>query len=197
MKTDRYYNFTQLASQEREGVDYLIRSSVRVSSVAIIAPHGGFIEPGTSQIAEFVAGTSFSFYSFEGLRNRPHSELHITSTRFDEPICLELIGRCDAVIAIHGLAGAREEAHIGGLAFALRNSICKELRLAGFLAHTLESGRYAATAQNNVCNRGATSQGVQLELTRELRNSLVQDEKKLLRFASSIWAAIDNQSKAN
>jgi phage replication-related protein YjqB (UPF0714/DUF867 family) len=55
--------------------------------VAIIAPHGGKIEPGTSEIAAAIAGDDYSLYRFQGLRDRPREELHITSAKFDEPTC--------------------------------------------------------------------------------------------------------------
>ena len=50
-----------------------------------MAPHGGGIEPGTTEIAEAVAGHEHTFYSFSGVKARGNSVLHITSSRFDEP----------------------------------------------------------------------------------------------------------------
>jgi phage replication-related protein YjqB (UPF0714/DUF867 family) len=66
--------------------------------VAVIAPHGGGIEPGTSELATAIAGDDFSLYLFEGLKSAGNGELHITSTNFDEPISakadMEWTGRC-------------------------------------------------------------------------------------------------------
>ena len=45
---DKYKDFADLAAHEGEGADYQVRSEVRRSATAIIAPHGGGIEPGTS-----------------------------------------------------------------------------------------------------------------------------------------------------
>ena len=52
---DRYRNFAQLRNGETEGIDYRICSTERESFAAIIAPHGGSIEPGTSEIAAAIA----------------------------------------------------------------------------------------------------------------------------------------------
>ncbi|MEW4468965.1 poly-gamma-glutamate hydrolase family protein [Parasphingorhabdus sp. JC815] len=51
--------------------------------------HGGWIEPGTSEIAESIAGTEYSFYDFEALRHGAHEDYHRTSHKFDEPKALD------------------------------------------------------------------------------------------------------------
>ena len=75
----------------------------------MIAPHGGKIEPGSSEIAAAIAGESHSLYSFDGLRRRPHRDLHITSTNFDEPRCENLIATHDIVVSMHGLDGEHDD----------------------------------------------------------------------------------------
>lgn len=64
---DRYTSFVDLAANERPDIDYRIRVVDRGSEIGILAPHGGWIEPGTSEIAEAIAGSEFSFYVFESL----------------------------------------------------------------------------------------------------------------------------------
>jgi phage replication-related protein YjqB (UPF0714/DUF867 family) len=88
---DKYASFQELERTERRRV-YRVLSRPRKARIAIIAPHGGKIEPGTSEIARKIAGADFSFYAFEGRKKQHNKSLHITSTRFDEPICLALIG---------------------------------------------------------------------------------------------------------
>ncbi len=44
-----------------------------------------------------------------------YAALHITSRRFDEPSCLELLSTCSFVIAIHGCVGGDERVLLGGL----------------------------------------------------------------------------------
>jgi hypothetical protein len=94
---DKYASFQELERAERRGV-YRVLSRPRKATIAVIAPHGGKIEPGTSEIARKIAGADFSFYAFEGRKKRHNKSLHITSTRFDEPICLALIGGADCIL---------------------------------------------------------------------------------------------------
>jgi phage replication-related protein YjqB (UPF0714/DUF867 family) len=42
---------------------------------AVIAPHGGAIEPGTTEVAEAIAGDRFSFYTLEGVKTRDNKRL--------------------------------------------------------------------------------------------------------------------------
>ena len=47
----RYKAFRELKENERENKDYIIRFRTGHSGITIMAPHGGDIEPGTSEIA--------------------------------------------------------------------------------------------------------------------------------------------------
>jgi phage replication-related protein YjqB (UPF0714/DUF867 family) len=100
---DKYKSYAELHENEREGIDYRVCMIDRAAPVAVIAPHGGTIEPGTSELATTIAGESYSLYCFEGLRPRPHRDLHITSTNFDEARCLHLIAKHNFVVSVHGL----------------------------------------------------------------------------------------------
>src|SRR5262245_9120458 len=113
--SDRYHSFEELVSAEPPRA-YRIVTCDRDSIVTIVAPHGGKIEPGTSEIANALAAGIYNVYLFEGLR--PGSrELHITSHHFDEPQCVKLVGKSDVVIAIHGRATDDdvETIYLGGL----------------------------------------------------------------------------------
>lgn len=90
-KRDKYINFQALADVCKEGADYSIICRNNASHVAVIAPHGGGIEPGTSEIARAIAGDDLSFYAFQGVRPEKNSELHITSENFDEPRGIGLV----------------------------------------------------------------------------------------------------------
>jgi phage replication-related protein YjqB (UPF0714/DUF867 family) len=65
---DRYKNYEELCQHEQEGVDYRTCNQPRPAAVAIIAPHGGKIEPGTSEIAKAIAGSDYNLYLFEGIK---------------------------------------------------------------------------------------------------------------------------------
>lgn len=81
---------------------YAIRLRHTGSKVVIAAPHAGAIEPGASEIALALAGDDLSYYLFEGRKPKANGELHITSSNFDEPQCLELLATATIVVTVHG-----------------------------------------------------------------------------------------------
>ena len=99
---DTYPNFAELEQSERAGIDYAILLRREEPEFAIVAPHGGGIEPGTTEIADAIARQRWSYYAFEGIKPRGNSVLHITSTCFDEPMCLTLLSDTNCVVTIHG-----------------------------------------------------------------------------------------------
>jgi phage replication-related protein YjqB (UPF0714/DUF867 family) len=52
---DTYPNFEALSAAETSGVDYDILIRRETVAFAIVAPHGGGIEGGTSELADAVA----------------------------------------------------------------------------------------------------------------------------------------------
>jgi phage replication-related protein YjqB (UPF0714/DUF867 family) len=166
-----FENFADLARAHRRGRDYEIHVERRASAVAIIAPHGGAIENGTSELARAIAATEFSLYSFEGTRpSKNYPALHLTSHRFDEPECLALIAGCSVVVAIHGCNGEDGRVLLGGLDLTLKDRLAAELTGAGVVVET-SGHRFPAVHPRNICNRGARAMGVQLEITQPLRAS--------------------------
>lgn len=189
---DKYPNFAQLKANERLGVDYRIYVENRDTAVAVIAPHGGRIEPGTSEIAAAISGDTFSFYAFEALRAAgKRGSLHITSARFDEPQALELLGKARKAIAIHGRADGLDPSTVGvgGLDASLRDQIVAVLIGAGFSAAAVFEGGLAGRDPANICNRNGTGAGVQLELPRTLRLQLTSRPKLLCAFRNAIRGA--------
>lgn len=67
---DKYANYDDLKQHEKEGEDYVILSREGYSGIAVIAPHGGGIEPGTVDIADGIAGGRHSFYAFKGIKKK-------------------------------------------------------------------------------------------------------------------------------
>jgi phage replication-related protein YjqB (UPF0714/DUF867 family) len=167
---DRYHSFADLRSNEVEGKDYLRKARHRAGArIAVIAPHGGAIEHHTSEIAEAIAEDDFCLYQFEGTKpSENYRDLHVTSHNFDEPLCLELISACDRVVAVHGCPGTEERIFIGGLDDELVQLVASELAASEFAVEVI-GHRYPAKDPRNICNRGASGQGVQLELTDALR----------------------------
>ena len=191
---DRYENFAALAAQEQEGSHYRIHAIQRNSPVLILAPHGGFIEPGTHLVAGYLAGDRHSCYAFETLEPRARGQgMHITSRRFDEPRALALVARADIVITIHGRKDKDDvwSAWVGGRHEALRDAIATALDAAGLAAKAVGDGHpLAGRDADNICNRGRIGAGVQLELPARLRQLLVREREPRLAFVDAIHEAL-------
>lgn len=175
---DLYANYAELAAAETLGADYAIRA-VRPpgTSWASIAIHGGGIEPGTSEVAEAVAGTSMRFYEFDAFRRvGSNTDLHITSANFDEPAAVALVTTASRCLSFHGFTGTTgvAETLIGGNDVSLRDRVMRALQAAGFTV-TVASSEFPGVDPANICNRTLLGGGVQLELSRTLRESFFTD----------------------
>lgn len=187
---DKYRNFDKLFASERRDVDFRVRCFDRKTAIVLMAPHGGHIEPETSSIAETIAGDQYSFYAFEGLRARSR-ELHITSEHFDEPDALALLSGARTAITIHGRQDRGDPATIwlGGLDTELREAIARQLHAAGFEV-TMQGASMPGVAKSNICNRGTSNMGVQLELPFSLRDDLRKSPARMKRFCDAVQGAL-------
>jgi phage replication-related protein YjqB (UPF0714/DUF867 family) len=167
---DEYRDFDALRLNENPR-SFRIRQRKHSNAPAIVAPHGGGIEAGTSEVADAVAGGDCSFYAFEGIKARRNGTLHITSTRFDEPQCRALLAKASSVIAIHGEASPTRKVFLGGRDMSARHRVREALEAHGFAVRTHGSPRLQGTEPRNLCNRGSSGRGVQLELSKGLRRS--------------------------
>ncbi len=173
-----YQSFFKLAKNEHEGKDFRVLVVERDSPIVIVAPHGGKIEPGTSEIAKALAGQDFSFYAFEGLK--PHNNyraLHITSRLFDEPRCVRMVGQSMIVMTVHGCKGDEPVVRVGGREEKLKYQIIEALRSAGLHAQGGPADQTGAH-MNNICNRGLTGKGIQVEISAGLRHKLLEGSRE-------------------
>ena len=167
---DKYSSYAELAQSEKEGTDYERIVRPRAGTlVAVIAPHAGGIEPGTGPIAQEIAGADFSLYCFRGCRAKGNHELHITCHFFDEPECMKLLAGHTWVVAIHGCDEAGERVFLGGRDTALITDLATQLKEVGITAET-SGHKYPGTDPKNICNRGRSKAGVQIELSLLFRN---------------------------
>ena len=177
-REDKYRSFASLKAIERAGVDYCRTILPRNSVITVIAPHGGGIEPGTSEIAKAIACDRFSLYCFEGLKTEGnYRDLHITGTKFDDPDCVQLTSKSRVVLAIHGCDDDNEMVYVGGCNENIRTQLIYALTGAGFCARedvTAHSGRNP----QNICNRGLPEGGVQLEIAEGLRLKMFRSLKR-------------------
>lgn len=169
---DKYHSFSALAAENVAGVDY--RISTRTAPhrhLVVVAPHGGSIERRTSEIASALAKDDYSLYLFEGMDpNGSFDTLHITSHRFDEPSCIQLVGKFSRVISVHGCTGEGEEIYLGGLDVELRHQLHESLTQAGLATHN-EGHKFQGTHSKNICNLGLRKQGVQIEFSDGMRGA--------------------------
>jgi phage replication-related protein YjqB (UPF0714/DUF867 family) len=188
---DRYHCFVELAQNEHSGIDYRLRVRRAQPRFAIMAPHGGAIEPGTTEIADAIAGEEHSFHTLEGIKPRDNHVLHITSTKFDEPMCVTLLGQSSVVVTVHGEdskpGGPPSEdgdeqggdgvkaVFLGGLDHELGKRIKAALEPARFEVRKRDD--IDGERPENICNRGTSGAGVQLELSRGLREMMFESLK--------------------
>jgi phage replication-related protein YjqB (UPF0714/DUF867 family) len=199
---DTYHNFEELTQHERPGIDFGLAIRRAEQAFAIVAPHGGGIEAGTSEIADAIARQQWSFYSFEGLKRKGNGILHITSTDFDEPMCLLLLGVTNRVVTIHGEESDDdgEGVFLGGRDLELGASIGCLLTDAGFNVLKHPDPSLQGLDRKNICNRGTAGAGVQLELSLSVRetffDSLTREGRthptpRLNAFADAIARALE------
>ena len=186
-----YRSFADLQKHQVLGKDYDIVVCHRASSrVAVIAPHGGGIERRTSEIARAISGMDLNLYLFEGIKSsgNNYTALHLTSHRFDEPSCLDLIAQCLFVVSVHGCSGNDKKVLLGGLDLALKAQLAEALAHVGVAVET-DGHAFPATDRNNICNRGRSRKGVQLEITGSLRGS--PEENRVVSAVRSVLLGLD------
>jgi phage replication-related protein YjqB (UPF0714/DUF867 family) len=169
---DKYDSFAALeAGGEILDKDY--NTTVRErpqSGVLIVAPHGGSIEIGTTELADLIAAHDYSLFAFNGLKLRGRNrDLHITSHNFDHPECIALAARHAVVLGVHGCKGDSPQIYVGGLDDELAVLLTARLEAAG-LPVAAHGHKYPGRNPLNICNRGARARGAQLEFTADLRS---------------------------
>ena len=165
-----FNSFSELLREKHEDEHFRRDLLDRDSSIVLVAPHGGGIEPGTSEIARAIAGEDLSLYVFEGIQPRQNEDLHVDSTRFDDPSCLEIIARCVLAVTIHGCEDEGYQVFVGGRNRPFIDRTIKVLDSGGYET-TLDETDHSGTSPENICNRCSSHQGIQLELTESLRAS--------------------------
>ena len=112
--------------RRHERFDDTLARTDDVPKTTILAPHGGGIEPGTSELCLAVAGyhpaslpqipaagVTYDYWMFEGLRESGNPELHVTSTGCDDGVAVSLCAGSLNALALHGFL-PRPPAPAGG-----------------------------------------------------------------------------------
>lgn len=169
MGVSAYRDFSELSRRHAHGRDYGVVWRRRASPVLLLAPHGGRLEAGTDHIVRAVAGRHLSYYLFLAVMPGGNPVLHLPSTSFDEPMALSLVAGHDTIIAVHGCKGWGQVASLGGLDETLKEEVALALERRGVEVRR-QGHPWPGRHPLNICNRGRTGRGVQLELTWELRH---------------------------
>jgi phage replication-related protein YjqB (UPF0714/DUF867 family) len=196
---DKYRSYQQLMMWEKEGRDFSIHVREGFSGLAVIAPHGGGIEPGTMELAEAIAGEVHSFYCLEGIKRAQNADLHLTSEYFNEPKAVDIVKTSQTVLALHGCKGQEEVVYLGGRDVEKRERIGRSLTKAGFTVEMSPRPQIQGKSRMNICNRCPSGMGVQLEIASGLRKRMFSDltrrgrqrrTETFHRFVSAIREAI-------
>lgn len=183
-----------LKSGHRRDHDFevVIGNLDNLHSCLIAAPHGGSIEPLTSEIARAVADVNArAFYLFLGNLNRNNwNAFHIDSTRFDEPDFTRLAAETEFIVSFHGAEGDQERrVYVGGLHEKGRAIMIQSLNahLVPYKILAVDATE-AGAAQSiaglhplNLTNRGRTGRGIQLEFSDAARLALFPGKSRAAR----------------
>jgi phage replication-related protein YjqB (UPF0714/DUF867 family) len=185
-------------------------------TMAVIAPHGGKIEPNTDSIAlGLAAELDLPYYVFfahatESCLDRYSPEqrstrqaLHITSVHFNDTRAESLMRNVNRGVAIHGHARANKIC-VGGITPALRTAFknhydlyAKQYSPSGAKAviATLDSDcdDITGTSRWNISNRSRVGAGLQLELSPTIRTELVASKNSTDQL---LWKNFRNAVRA-
>lgn len=150
----------------------------KIERCLLIAPHGGGIEPGTSELMRAVAELGgWAWYEFAGfLRQGNKQALHISSTSFDEPTLAALLPQTPVVVSFHGASESDEPVVYVGGKWERGREVISDCINAAFSDHGIRATGAPSTIgglePTNITNRGRQGEGVQLEFSRGARNLL-------------------------
>jgi len=154
-----------------------------IEKCLLVAPHGGGIEPGTSELMRSVAELGgWAWYEFAGyLRQGNKEALHISSTEFDEPTLIALLAQAGFVVAFHGASKlGKPVVYVGGR-WKLGRKVMTEVINRSFQKHgtsaidatdSTDTEQICGLHESNLTNRGRRAEGIQMEFSREARNLL-------------------------
>jgi len=188
--------------RRHERFDDTLARTDDVPKTTILAPHGGGIEPGTSELCLAVAGyhpaslpqipaagVTYDYWMFEGLRDSGNPELHVTSTGCDDGVAVSLCAGSLNALALHGflprppgMSSGDQVVLAGGANTILADYLLEGLRRAGFDAREAgQHGELNGDATCNIVNRTLLGIGAQLELSKPLREAMFTEHTRSQR----------------
>jgi phage replication-related protein YjqB (UPF0714/DUF867 family) len=161
------------------GRDFRISfGDANIEKCLLVVPHGGGIEPGTSEIMRAVAKLgNWAWYEFAGyLRQGNREALHVPSTEFDEPTLLSLRLRAGFCVEFHGTSQTGSPlVYVGGTWDAGRRIMGGAINLFSE-KHGINAvdpmSQISSLQEPTPAVRGKRADSVKLEFSRETRNLL-------------------------
>lgn len=195
--TTGYSSFAELSASE-DAADYTIKATDIGRDTTILALHGGGIERGTSELVEALKGYGkYNTYLFEGLKATDNGSLFLRAINFDEPTAARLVRNSDYTVSVIGAAGNDETTYIGGQNKILAELIKLHLSNKGYNVKTLSiPDRIAGVMNSNIVNKNKLFNdsyqigGVQIAISKGLRDKFVADSSILDDYSSSINEAL-------
>jgi phage replication-related protein YjqB (UPF0714/DUF867 family) len=165
----------------------------------VLAPHGGGIEPGTSELCLAVAGhhpanlpitppagVTYDYWMFEGVREGGNADLHVTSTGCDDLVAVLLCAGALGALSLHGfkpenvgLPAGKQVVLVGGADDLLRPLLLDALDDVHLPVE--DAGPHGEVNGDNRCNivnRTLRGKGAQLELSEPLRDTMFGDNTR-------------------
>jgi phage replication-related protein YjqB (UPF0714/DUF867 family) len=199
-----------------EGVDYARRHrrherfddtlarTDETPKTVILAPHGGGIERGTSELCLAVAGyhpanlpqippagVTYDYWMFEGVREDDNRELHVTSTGCDDDMAVSLCAGSLNALALHGFSPKppdfsedEQVVLVGGATPDSTRNPLRDYLLAGLCDAQFDArdsaghGELDGNASCNLVNRTMLGMGAQLELSTPLRDAMFTEHSR-------------------
>jgi phage replication-related protein YjqB (UPF0714/DUF867 family) len=199
-----------------EGVDYARRHrrherfddtlarTDETPKTVILAPHGGGIERGTSELCLAVAGyhpanlpqtppagVTYDYWMFEGVREDDNRELHVTSTGCDDDMAVSLCAGSLNALALHGFSPKppdfsedEQVVLVGGATSDSTRNPLRDYLLAGLCDAQFDArdsaghGELDGNASCNIVNRTMLGMGAQLELSTPLRDAMFTEHSR-------------------
>lgn len=168
-------------------VDTSVSGGGYFTDIAVIAPHGGGIEKGTSELCLATAGyhpadyryvgqgNLYDYFLFEGLLSSGNGDLHVTSSNYDDPHAQMICRGVKKVFAIHGCRDEQTsnlEIHVGGLDLNGINILVEELSAHGIPAIHTSDDMLNGDLPENLTNLGYSGAGVQVEIPTSVREGI-------------------------
>ncbi|WP_189453253.1 poly-gamma-glutamate hydrolase family protein [Streptomyces abikoensis] len=185
---------------------------------SVVAPHGGNLEDGTSELCLAVAGyapedpmtrygsgggPAYDYWMFDVLAtdSRAVQQMHVTSTHCDDPAALAIVGGSRHAVSVHGCknpggSGTQKLVQIGGRDKDAKKYLYDALRarLGTSVALTLPTGGLDGDEPLNICNRTYSGAGAQLEISTELRRAMFGDFSSPATRAATYGRSADGKA---